>query len=92
MEQIVDQVDSEDELLERKALVEKVIERLMYHVSLFFQYYVFDVRFFLFFCYFSQDQVIIPLSGTGLRRPNEDSQDIDDDPLLVVHPNYVVDS
>lgn len=27
------QIESEDELLERKTLVEKVIDRLMYHVS-----------------------------------------------------------
>lgn len=32
-----------------------------------------------------KDQVIIPLTQTGLRK--EDS----DNPLLVVHPNYVID-
>lgn len=39
-----------------------------------------------------QDQVIIPLSATGLKGPHTDSQESDDDPLLVVHPNYVVDA
>ncbi|XP_037876572.1 DNA replication licensing factor Mcm6 [Bombyx mori] len=72
LEQLVaqGQIESEDELLERKTLVEKVIDRLMYH-----------------------DQVIIPLSTTGLRGTQKSSeQDIEDDPLLVVHPNYVVDA
>ncbi|XP_053619566.1 DNA replication licensing factor Mcm6 isoform X2 [Plodia interpunctella] len=72
LEQLVAQgrIESEDELLERKALVEKVIDRLMYH-----------------------DQVIIPLSTTGLKASQKSSdQEIEDDPLLVVHPNYVVDT
>lgn len=35
LEQLVSQgtIENEDELLERKTLVEKVIDRLMYHVS-----------------------------------------------------------
>lgn len=72
LEQLVaqEQIENEDELLERKVLVEKVIDRLMYH-----------------------DQVIIPLSTTGLRATQKTSdQEVDDDPLLVVHPNYVVDT
>lgn len=38
LEQLVTQgqIESEDELLERKTLLEKVIDRLMYHVSLYF--------------------------------------------------------
>ncbi|XP_026754046.1 DNA replication licensing factor Mcm6 [Galleria mellonella] len=72
LEQLVSQgqIENEDELLERKTLVEKVIDRLMYH-----------------------DQVIIPLSTTGLKATQKSSeQEIEDDPLLVVHPNYVVDT
>ncbi|XP_013185119.2 DNA replication licensing factor Mcm6 [Amyelois transitella] len=72
LEQLVTQgrIENEDELLERKTLVEKVIDRLMYH-----------------------DQVIIPLSTTGLKASQKSSdQEIEDDPLLVVHPNYVVDT
>lgn len=36
LEQLVGrgQIDTEDELVERKTLVEKVIDRLMYHVSI----------------------------------------------------------
>ncbi|XP_045455369.1 DNA replication licensing factor Mcm6 [Melitaea cinxia] len=63
------QIESEDELLERKILVEKVIDRLMYH-----------------------DQVIIPLQTTGLKSGKSSEQEVEDDPLLVVHPNYVVDT
>jgi DNA replication licensing factor MCM6 len=33
LEQVQDQIETEEELLERKALVEKVIDRLIYHVS-----------------------------------------------------------
>lgn len=33
LEQVQDQIESEEELLKRKALVEKVIDRLIYHVS-----------------------------------------------------------
>uniref|UniRef100_S4P7J8 Minichromosome maintenance 6 n=1 Tax=Pararge aegeria TaxID=116150 RepID=S4P7J8_9NEOP len=72
LEQLVSQghIESEDELLERKTLVEKVIDRLMYH-----------------------DQVIIPLQTTGLKSTQKSSeQEVEDDPLLVVHPNYVVDA
>ena len=67
LEQIQDQIETEEELVERKALVEKVIERLMYH-----------------------DQVIIPLMKTGLTGRDEESQE--EDPVLVVHPNYIVDA
>ena len=34
-----------------------------------------------------QDQIVIPLTHTGLRGAGHD----EDNPLLVVHPNYVVD-
>ncbi|XP_008560986.1 DNA replication licensing factor Mcm6 [Microplitis demolitor] len=63
LDKIQDQIDSEEELLERKALVEKIIDRLIYH-----------------------DQIIIPLTTGGLGNRDEE-----EDPMLVVHPNYVVD-
>ncbi|KAK9747350.1 MCM N-terminal domain [Popillia japonica] len=62
---IADQIESEDELLEKKQLVEKVIDRLTYH-----------------------DQVIISLTKVGLKG---DQMDEEENPLLVVHPNYVID-
>ncbi|XP_050681275.1 DNA replication licensing factor Mcm6 [Leptidea sinapis] len=71
LEKLVGQelIQTEDDLLERKTLVEKVIDRLMYH-----------------------DQVIIPLSTTGLKTTQRTETEVEDDPLLVVHPNYVVDT
>lgn len=36
-----------------------------------------------------QDQVIIPLSRTGLAGKEEVAED--EDPLLVVHPNFVLE-
>lgn len=34
LDQIQDQIDSEEELLERKNFIEKIIDRLTYHVCL----------------------------------------------------------
>lgn len=34
LDKIQDQIESEEELLERKSLVEKIIDRLIYHVCL----------------------------------------------------------
>ncbi|XP_050483869.1 DNA replication licensing factor Mcm6 isoform X2 [Bombus huntii] len=62
LDQIQDQIDSEEELLERKNFIEKIIDRLTYH-----------------------DQIIIPLT-------TRDEKDEENDPLLVVHPNYIIDA
>ncbi|XP_026276705.1 DNA replication licensing factor Mcm6 isoform X2 [Frankliniella occidentalis] len=67
LENIQDQIETEEELVEKKELVEKVIDRLMYH-----------------------DQIIIPLGKTGLTGKDLESQE--EDPVLVVHPNYIVDA
>lgn len=76
LEQIEDEISDEDELIQRKTMIEKVIDRLIYH-----------------------DQVIIPLTNTGLadRRPHHQQQQLPADgddaeePLLVVHPNYIIE-
>lgn len=71
LEEISEQIDSEDELLERKKLVEKVLDRLVYH-----------------------DQVIIPITSTGLKSAGKSKSkpdEKDDDPVLVVHPNFIVE-
>ncbi|KAK4022680.1 hypothetical protein OUZ56_008133 [Daphnia magna] len=65
LNEIADEIETEQELTERKLLVERVVSRLIY-----------------------QDQVIIPLSRTGLAGKEEVTED--EDPLLVVHPNYVI--
>lgn len=36
-----------------------------------------------------QDQIIIPLTISGLK--GSDQEEEDDDPMLVVHPNYLID-
>ncbi|XP_050077011.1 DNA replication licensing factor Mcm6 [Anopheles maculipalpis] len=64
--QVEDQLETVEELTERKILIEKVIDRLIYH-----------------------DQVIIPLKKSGL---DEKGPSEDEDVLLVVHPNYIVES
>ncbi|KAL3267188.1 hypothetical protein HHI36_011325 [Cryptolaemus montrouzieri] len=66
LNRIADQIESEDELLEKKELIEKVIDRLIYH-----------------------DNVIISLKKLDLKASKQDEED--DDPVLVVHPNYIVD-
>lgn len=63
LDQIQDQIDSEKELLDRKYLIEKIIERLIFH-----------------------DQIIIPLAS-----PGNESGEKDDDPILFVHPNYIIE-
>lgn len=70
---IADQIESEDDLLEKRELVDKVIDRLIYH-----------------------DQIIIPLKTVGGMRGKDkkdkgDKAEEDEDPLLVVHPNYIID-
>lgn len=64
--QQTDQIETEDDLLEQRTLIDKVIERLIGH-----------------------DNVIIPLRTSTLK--DKKQMDIEDDPLLVVHPNYVVE-
>lgn len=72
LEQIADQIESEEELISRKNLIEKIIDRLIYH-----------------------DQVIIPLRSGDLHgvdaMPQEETENEEADPLLVVHPNYVIE-
>lgn len=69
LEQVADQIDSEDELIERKTLIEKVIDRLRLH-----------------------DEVLLDLRTIGgLRKTVDDELAIDDDPFLVVHPNYIIE-
>ncbi|XP_011303626.1 DNA replication licensing factor Mcm6 [Fopius arisanus] len=65
LDQIQDQIDSEEELLERKGIVEKIIDRLTY-----------------------TDNIFITLANRELQEGRADDEE---DPMLVVHPNYVLD-
>lgn len=69
LEQIGEEIESEDDLIERKTLIEKVIDRLVNH-----------------------DQVIIPLRTTLLKVKHSDMDEDEANPVLVVHPNYVLES
>jgi DNA replication licensing factor MCM6 len=60
LSEIEDEIETEAELIEKKELIEKVLDRLIHH-----------------------DQVIIALAEAG--------SDHEDDPIIIVHPNYVVD-
>ena len=66
LEEISNDIENQEELLEKKYIVEKVIDRLTY-----------------------QDQILIPLSKTGLSAKGDVADDDSaNDPILVVHPNY----
>ncbi|XP_015909008.1 DNA replication licensing factor MCM6 [Parasteatoda tepidariorum] len=62
LKEIENDIETENELIQKKLLVEKVIDRLIHH-----------------------DQVIIPLTKSGL---TSDGEQDENDPILVVHPNY----
>lgn len=68
LEQIQEMLESEEDLIERKILVERVIDRLITH-----------------------DQVLIPLRTTELKPKGLEAEVDGDDPMLMVHPNYIID-
>ncbi|KAL3836521.1 hypothetical protein ACJMK2_021945 [Sinanodonta woodiana] len=65
------EIESEAELVEKKTVIEKVLDRLIHH-----------------------DHVLIELTQTGLKTKGKQESELvkEDDPFLVVHPNYVIDS
>lgn len=67
LNEISGDIETESELIEKKMLVEKVLDRLTYH-----------------------DQVIIPLTRSGLKGSTAEVEE--EDPMLVVHPNYIIDA
>ncbi|WAR04641.1 MC6ZB-like protein [Mya arenaria] len=65
------EIESEAELVEKKNVIEKVLDRLVHH-----------------------DHVMIELAQTGLEKRSKRDEDTlikEDDPFLVVHPNYVIE-
>lgn len=68
LEQIQEMLESEEDLIERKLLVERLVERLITH-----------------------DQVLIPLRTGDLKHKGDQEMEDEDDPFLMVHPNYVID-
>uniref|UniRef100_H2YTY6 DNA replication licensing factor MCM6 n=1 Tax=Ciona savignyi TaxID=51511 RepID=H2YTY6_CIOSA len=81
LEQIADDLESEEELMEKKILVEKVIHRLIHSVS-YFGYIDLNNN------TVTQDHILIELGCTGLKDSGEDVQA---EPILVVHPNYFIE-
>jgi len=70
-EMVVSGEPSQEELLEKKVIAEKVVDRLAY-----------------------QDNILVPISRTGLKGKAAaggdagDDDESQDDPVLIVHPNY----
>ncbi|XP_073971809.1 minichromosome maintenance 6 [Rhodnius prolixus] len=68
LEQVSHLIETEAELVEKKSLIEKVLDRLIYH-----------------------DHVVISLTQTSATEPEAEEDEEDNDPILVVHPNYVIE-
>ena len=86
LKEIESEIETVQELTDKKLLVEKVIDRLVHHVSHMtskLRSCDLDV-----YCYVVQDHVLLPLvmEEGGAEEGSEDN------PYLVVHPNYVIES
>ncbi|KAJ7345811.1 hypothetical protein JRQ81_001761 [Phrynocephalus forsythii] len=67
LKEIESEIDSEEELINKKKIIEKVIHRLTHY-----------------------DHILIELTQTGLKDSTE-GQSFDEDPFLVVNPNYLLE-
>merc|ERR1712088_418135 len=68
IEEVTNDIESQDEIVEKKQIVEKVLDKLAYN-----------------------DNVLVPLNQKkGLITAEEDGE-TNDNPILIVHPNYVED-
>ncbi|XP_043920658.1 maternal DNA replication licensing factor mcm6-like isoform X2 [Protopterus annectens] len=65
LKEIESEIETENELITKKTIIEKVVHRLIHH-----------------------DHILIELSKTGLK---ESDIRVEEDPFLVVNPNYVLD-
>jgi len=63
LDEIQEEIESQDELTEKRAMVEKVLDKLIYN-----------------------DLIIIALKNRGLKASH--GEEGEDDPFLVIHPNY----
>ncbi|XP_072274211.1 DNA replication licensing factor MCM6 isoform X2 [Pyxicephalus adspersus] len=69
LKEIESEIDSEEELVNRKQVIEKVIHRLVHY-----------------------DQILIELSQTGLKSSgSQEKATNEEDPYLVVNPNYILE-
>ncbi|XP_077176317.1 DNA replication licensing factor MCM6 [Paroedura picta] len=67
LKEIESEIDSEEELINKKNIIEKVIHRLIHY-----------------------DHILIELTQTGLKDSKE-GESFDEDPYLVVNPNYLLE-
>uniref|UniRef100_A0ACB8G1E8 MCM DNA helicase complex subunit mcm6 n=1 Tax=Sphaerodactylus townsendi TaxID=933632 RepID=A0ACB8G1E8_9SAUR len=67
LKEIESEIDSEEELIDKKNIIEKVIHRLTHY-----------------------DHILIELTQTGLK-DSEEGESCDEDPYLVVNPNYLLE-
>ncbi|NWR27557.1 MCM6 factor, partial [Tachuris rubrigastra] len=67
LKEIESEIDSEEELINKKKIIERVIHRLTHY-----------------------DHILIELSQSGLRGSGEE-ETFDEDPFLVVNPNYLLE-
>lgn len=65
LKEIESEIETQEELIQRKTIVEKVIDRLVH-----------------------RDHILIALSKSGLKGAEADGEE-DENPILVVHPNFV---
>ncbi|XP_057601746.1 DNA replication licensing factor MCM6 isoform X2 [Hippopotamus amphibius kiboko] len=68
LKEIESEIDSEEELINKKRIIEKVIYRLTHY-----------------------DHVLIELTQAGLKGSSEGSESYEEDPYLVVNPNYLLE-
>ncbi|XP_053554227.1 DNA replication licensing factor MCM6 [Bombina bombina] len=68
LKEIEAEIDSEEELINRKQIIEKVIHRLVHY-----------------------DHILIEITQTGLKDSTDEREQTEDDPYLVVNPNYILE-
>ncbi|EDM09875.1 minichromosome maintenance deficient 6 (MIS5 homolog, S. pombe) (S. cerevisiae), isoform CRA_b [Rattus norvegicus] len=68
LKEIESEIDSEEELINKKRIIEKVVHRLTHY-----------------------DHVLIELTQAGLKGSSEGSESYEEDPYLVVNPNYLLE-
>lgn len=84
LKEIEADIESVEELADKKALVEKIIDRLMHHVSTNSNHGNDDIT-------ILQDRILLPLvESHEVSESHDPATSEDDDPYLVVHPNYII--
>lgn len=92
LQEIESEIDSEEALVGKKALIEKVLHRLVHYVSVCPAIATLwpkcGWKLTGFVCFY-QDHILIELSQAGLK--GSESASTEEEPLLVVNPNYILE-